>query len=372
MTATSPGSLSEPAHVDVFISGQDGYNNYRIPAIAVAPDGTILALAEARSAGDPGEGESAVDLVCKRSADNGRTWSALQLIEHAGPGWSSANPAAAADRRTGRIWLLYLRCKPGRGTSRARAGTDDFQTLARFSDDCGKSWSDPTDLTAIGRDMNDPHWRATVIGPGGMIQDRRDRLVAPAWRVDPPGVFAIFSEDHGRTWQRGEIASHFAGVPGPHALSEDQLVELSDGRLLLDCRDERIPWRLVAESRDGGRTWGEFRRGIPAAPVACAIERCALQAAGGDRDRILWTGPKNVGSNLPPKWDDGRKNLVARISYDEGRTFSCERLIAAGPAAYSDLAILADGSAGVLWERGDYRFITFTRLDREFLRGTSP
>jgi len=142
-------------------------------------------------------------------------------------------------------------------------------------------------------------------------------------------------------------------------------VELTDGRLLLDCRDECAPYRLATESRDGGRTWGEFRQGLPAAPVACAIERYTLKADGDDRNRILWTGPKDLAASVPT-WSDGRKKLVARLSYDEGLTFPVERLVAAGHAAYSDLAILKDKSAGVLWERGEYRFIAFTRLDREF------
>ncbi len=72
---------------------------------------------------------------------------------------------------------------------------------------------------------------------------------------------------------------------------------------------------------------------------------------------ILWTGPKGP----------GRNKLVVRTSYDEGRTFTNQRLISDEPAAYSDLTILEDKSVGVLWERGNYRFITFTRLDREFL-----
>ena len=64
-----------------------------------------------------------------------------------------------------------------------------------------------------------------------------------------------------------------------------------------------------------------------------------------------------------------------RTSYDEGGTFTNERLISSEPAAYSDLAVISDKSAGVLggksvgvlWERGNYRFITFTRLERGFL-----
>ena len=343
------------AHINVYQSGKDGYHTYRIPALEVAPDGTLLAFAEARkfNAGDPGYDNNEIDLVCKRSSDNGRTWSAMQVIEHAGPRWSAANPAATVDRQTGRVWVLYLRCNPGRSTDTARPGTDDNQVLARWSADSGKTWSEPIDLTAATRDMKDPQWRTTVVGPGGMIQDSKGRLVAAAWRYAPFGVFAIFSEDHGRTWQHGQM------VPDPKHIkgNENQVVELSDGRILMDFRGEGVAHRWMSESRDGGRTWSEPRAGLPVTPVCCAIERYSLKAAGDDRDRLLWTGPKGP----------GRHNLVARVSYDEGRTFPIERLIANEPAAYSDLAILKDKTAGVLWERGDYRYLTFTRLTREFL-----
>jgi sialidase-1 len=248
------------------------------------------------------------------------------------------------------VWVLYLRCKPGGGTYVARPGTDDAQIHARFSDDNGQTWSAPMDLTAVSRDMKDPQWGITVVGPGGMIQDSKGRLIAAACRYAPFDVFAIFSEDHGRTWQRGQI------VGGPRG-DEDQLIELSDGRILLDFRQQSGPHRWMAESCDGGRTWNKPRPGLPVSPVCCAIERYTLKSAGDDRDRILWTGLKG------PE----RNNLVARLSYNEAQTFPIERLIAAEPAAYSDLAILRDKTAGVLWERGEYRYITFTQLTREFL-----
>ncbi len=124
---------SAPAHVNVFVSGQDGYRFYRIPALEVAPDGSLLAFAEARkyNAGDPGMENNEIDLVCRRSSDNGRTWSAMEVIEHAGEKWSSANPATVVDRQTGRVWLLYLRCKPGCSSDTSRPGTDDNRLLAR-------------------------------------------------------------------------------------------------------------------------------------------------------------------------------------------------------------------------------------------------
>jgi sialidase-1 len=339
-------------HVNVFVSGENGYTAYRIPAIEVAPDASLLAFAEGRknNMNDPGQ-DSEIDLVCRRSVDNGRTWLPMQIIEHAGKNWSSGNPATVVDRKTGKIWVLYLCFRPNCNDQTVKPGNNDCQVRARTSDDNGKTWSEPIDLTAATRDMKSSNWRTTVVGPGGMIQDSKGRLVAAAWRGSPFNVFAIYSEDHGRTWQHGELVS------GKCAPNENQLVELTDGRILMDYRAEADSHRWQAKSRDGGRTWSNPRHGLPVTSVACAIERFTLKSAGDDRDRILWTGPKGP----------GRNNLVVRISYDEGQTFPKERLIADEPAAYSDLAILKDKSAGVLWERGDYKFITFTKLTRQFL-----
>ena len=355
-----PAGVAAPAegviaHVDVFESGTDGYHTFRIPAIELAPDGSLVALAEARkhSQADPGFGKQDIDLVCKRSNDGGRTWSPMQLIEDPGELWSAANPATVVDRESKRIWLLYLRSKPGRSTRTSRPGTDDMQTLARFSDDNGASWSDPIDLTAVARDLRDKEsWQASVIGPGGAIQTSQGRLIAPAWKVTPYGAFSVYSDDHGRTWHRGEL------VPGENLGNENQLVELADGRILADIRQTSGPHRWLATSRDGGRTWSKPRPGANVTPVACAIQRYTLESAGDDRNRILWTGPKGP----------GRTNLVVRVSYDEGQTFTSERPIFAGHAAYSDIAILKDKTVGVLWERGvqrGYQFITFTRFSLE-------
>jgi sialidase-1 len=348
-------AMGEPrlTHVDVFVSGHDGYQMYRIPAIATAPDGSLLAFAEARKFGaaDPGFGKQDIDLVLKRSTDGGKTWSPMKVIEDPGDLWSAANPATVVDRQTGRVWVLYLRAKPGCSTATSRPGSDDMRNLARWSGDNGVTWSDPIDLTRVARDYGDPTWQASVIGPGGAIQTATGRLVAPVWKVKPYGSLTIFSDDHGQTWQRGQL------LPGKKCGDEDQLVELADGRLLLDIRQNSGPRRLLATSGDHGRTWSEPRLGETVTPVACAIERLSLKSAGDDRNRIIWTGPKGP----------GRKTLVVRVSYDEGETFTGERLLSAESAAYSDLTILKDKTVGVLWERANYKYLTFTRFNLEFL-----
>ena len=201
-------------------------------------------------------GKQDIDLVLKRSTDGGRTWSPMMVIEDPGELWSAANPATVVDRQTGRVWVLYLRSQPERSTDTSRPGTDDMQTLARYSADNGLTWSEPLDLTKVARDYDDPTWQASVVGPGGAIQTKSGRLVAPVWKVKPYGVLAIFSDDHGQTWQRGSL------MPGKQGGDEDQIVELADGRLLLDIRQNSGPTRLLATSSDGGQTWSEPRPGV--------------------------------------------------------------------------------------------------------------
>ena len=327
--------------VDVFTSGSDGYHTYRIPVVETAPDGSLIALAEARkyNRADPGHNDNDIDLVSKRSTDNGTTWSAMTVIE-----------VTLVDRAAGRVWIIYIRSKPGRGSATSRPGTDDMQTIARFSDDNGASWSEPIDLTKVARDFDDPLWHSSIPGPGGGIQTKSGRLIVPCWKY-PLGVFAIFSDDGGTTWRRGALA------PGGLEVNEDQLVELDDGRLLLDARQKNGDHRWRYYSSDGAETWSQPWPGEKVTPCACAAERLTLASAGDDRNRILWTGPQGP----------GRKSLVVRVSYDEGRTFPLQRRLTDEPAAYSELTILKDKTVGVLWERGGYKFISFTRFNLEYL-----
>jgi len=344
-------------HVPVFESETDGYRAYRIPAIETAVDGTLLTFAEARKSNlaDPGGDGQTIDLVMKYSTDSGTTWSEMRVIEAPGLLWSAANPATVLDRDTNRVWLIYLRCRPGATSSKARPGTDDVRVLARSSDDNGMTWSEPVDLTAVSRDLDDDRWHCTVPGPGGAIQARDGRLIVPCWKLEPWQNFVIFSDDHGATWERGDFVPE-----GVIRGNENQTVELTDGRILMDIRQGKGDHRWFAESADGGCTWSAPRPGITVTPVACAIERLPIDHAGETGGRIVWTGP------LGPD----RRDLAVRVSRDSARTFEAPRLICKSMPAYSDLTLLPDGTVGVLWEHGiesPYETLTFTRLPNRFL-----
>jgi sialidase-1 len=354
-------------HTDVFRSGEEGYRVYRIPAIVAAADGSLIAFAEGRkeNGGDPGNGD--IDLVMKRSQDRGATWSALAVVDDPGEKWAASNPTPVLDRSSGRIWIAYNRWKPGMGTERSRPDTDDNQAWVRWSDDGGKTWSAGRDITREARDFS--NWGAAVFGPGGAIQTRSGRLVLPVaacpdtcdvlaasgtWQgqLSLMRAYAVWSDDHGATWRRGRLVRALT--------DENQMVELSDGALMIDARQGAGERRWIAISRDGGERWSRPVPGQAVTPVAASIRRYTAKAAGDDRDRLLWTGPAGP----------GRKNLVVRVSYDEGQTWGNERSLYGGLTAYSELVTLNDGTAGVLWERGiseHCQFITFTRFNREFL-----
>ena len=340
----------QPTHVDVFTSGLEGYPTYRIPSLVVAPDGSLIAVAEARTGDDPGFG-GYVDLVYKRSTDNGLTWSAMQMLDsYPIVRGSSSNPTTVVDGDL--IWLLYNRWEPDYGTVNSQPGTRNNQSWARYSMDNGLTWSAAIDITTQARDYD--NWKCNLFGPGGGIVDRSGRIIIPTYmeRDTSTSPYALYSDNHGITWRRGALLETASA-------NENQFVELSDGSILMDARPYSwvTPNRWLSTSSDGGETWAPPTPGQVVPNVMNSIARYTLQSAGDDRNRILWTGPKGP----------DRNNLVVRVSYDEGQTFVNEHLIASGLAAYSHVAILEDRSIGVFWERAGYQHLTFSRFNLGFL-----
>ena len=351
--AAHPVGAVQPmlVHVDVFQVGKEGYHTYRIPSVATAPDGTLIAFAEGRrdNREDPGGGD--IDLVYKRSRDNGVSWSPRKILDNPGEGWAASNPTMVVDRRLERVWILYNRWEPGHGTQTSQPGTTNNQSWARYSDDNGESWSEPIDVTRRVREFD--QWGSMFFGPGSGIQTRSGRLIVPAaaYSQGSSYSYAVYSDDGGSSWSRGEFVR---GI----ATNENQLVELEDGSILMSARQSVGALRFHALSKDGGSTWSRQVLGQSVTPVAAAVERYASTL--GSEARILWTGPRGPGRNV----------LVVRLSNDDGQSFSLERLISGDQAAYSDLTTLKDSTIGVLWERGEkseYQFITFSRFNLQFL-----
>ena len=341
-------TLSTP--VDVFVGGV-GYPNYRTPSITALPDGSLVAIAEGRSFDDPGVGTSDLDIVSRRSTDGGDTWSPIQVVD-SWAGGSSSNPTTVLDKTTGRLFLLYNRWAGFKGTVDSRPNTTDNTAWVRYSDDGGQSWSAPTDITSSVKDF--VNWNVMSFGPGSGIQASNGRLIIPSSRwINGWNSYAVYSADHGTTWTRGTL------VPGGNLSGEDQLVQLSNGSILMDARNNNgSGTRLDSTSANGGLTWSAMTPSQSGPDTEAAIERFTLVSAGDDRNRIVFTSPKGP---------DSRDDLVIRTSYDEGGSYVNERLLYDGYSGYSDITILPDKSIGVFFETNQARSLTFLKLNREWI-----
>lgn len=348
----------DPRFTEVYVAGEKGYNTFRIPSVIAAGNGTLLAFAEARreGAGDAGD----IDLVLKRSHDGGHSWSPLQVVGDNGPN-TFGNPCPVVDRATGTIWLLTTQ---NRGTDREKdiiAGTSQAgrSVWVLKSSDNGATWSAPADISAS---VKQADWTWYATGPGVGIQTRSGRLVIPANHA-VAGTAAhhshvIFSDDGGGTWQLGGSAD--AGT------NESQVVELADGRLMLNMRNHPPKpenFRMVAISTDRGRTWSNATpdKALIEPPAQASLLRQTV-APSQDRNRLLFSNPASV----------RRERMMVRLSEDEGATWPVSRVLHEGPAAYSSLVALPDRAIGLLFERGDrtpYEKITFARVTLAWLTG---
>jgi len=356
-------TADEPWRTDVFVSGQEGYLAYRIPALIATPRGALLAFCEARKSSFEDDGD--IDLLSRRSEDQGRTWLKPELVIEEGDDApiKFGNPTPVVDHETGAVWLAVNR--DHLDDNGARQGG---RLLLLRSEDDGRSWARPLDIT---EQIKQPGWGYYAFGPGIGIQIRRGphrgRLILPANyresfdKRQPSWSHVIYSDDHGQTWQLG-------GRLGEHT-NECQVVEVvEEGQpaLLFNARNhrgrvglkEQAGKRLVARSRDGGLTWSaeQMDLALPDPPCQASLLRYSFPTDGGP-SRILFANPAGP----------GRSHLTLRLSLDEGHTWPVSKLLYEGSAAYSCLARLPTGQVGVVFERDNYGKLTFAAFDLEWL-----
>ncbi|MCE9605355.1 MAG: glycoside hydrolase [Planctomycetia bacterium] len=388
LPALEAAPLSEKA--DLFEAGKDGYSIYRIPGLVVTAKGTVLAYCEARkgSKGDWG----AIDIRIRRSTDGGRTFSAPETISNvAGP--KQKNPVALAQNLADPNEVTYnnpVAIAERDGTVHMLFCLEYMRCFAMRSTDDGLTWSKPVEITPTFDEFrSDYAWKVLATGPAHGIQLRTGRLVVPVWlstgtggHAHHPSVAAtIFSDDSGRTWRRSEIAA----VASPEIVdpSETVVVELADGRTMLNMRsDSKQHRRLVVESADGATRWTAPRFDEALLDPICMASIVRVSLAGAqDRNRIVFVNPHNLeradGKAVAGKARD-RRNLSVKLSYDEGKTWPVNKSLDPGFGAYSDVAVLPNGTILCLYESGrpteadpkktkGYAALTLARFNIEWL-----
>ena len=345
LALTAPLFAATP--IDLFTAGASAVHTYRIPALVETRRHVLIAIADARhdSARDL---PAHITLVMRRSLNLGKTWTPPVTIQSP-PEGGVGDAALLADRDTGRVWCFFSYGPPGIGFATAQPGAvtgpQTFQFHAIYSDNDGATWSAPTDLTP---QVKDPAWPAMFAASGTDIQLHSGRYLVPLVVRDPAGVHHAvnaYSDDHGQTWHRGAFIGD--------GTDESHNVELPRGVVLQNMRATQGNLRLTARSTDGGITFGPVTSdpSLPDPECNASIARYHR----GKSDLLLFTNAAGT----------KREKLTLKVSPDQGQTWSPHQVLTPGPAAYSVVIALHDGTIAILYENGaktSYERITFVRL----------
>ena len=341
---------------------------YRIPAIAQAPNGWILAAWDLRpkSAADAPNPNSIVQRISK---DGGKSWETLAYVAQgrsATNKYGYSDPSYVVDEEAGKIFLFCVKSYD-QGYFGSVLGVEDarnvLQAVVMESDDNGATWSEPRNITKDITKGHEDEWKSRFASSGHGIQLKygqyKGRLIqqyAVRTTSNTNIAVSVYSDNHGKTWK--------AGNPVTEAnMDENKVVELSDGRVMLNSRPGAAGYRRVAISEDGGVNYGPIKSEtqLPDPNNNAQITRAFPNAPEGSAKAkvLLYSAPR--ASN------EGRANGVVRVSFDDGTTWSAGKLFKEGSMAYSVITALNDaagGGYGLLYEGES---ITYTRVSMEWL-----
>lgn len=344
--------------------GQFQCHTFRIPAIARALDGSLLAVYDMRYHSRRDLQED-IDIGLSRSTDGGRTWSDPRPIMDMGTYGGKpekengcSDPGILVDTRSGEILVsaVWTHGKPnthqwsGRGSEPGLDLDHSAQFMVVRSRDHGKTWSAPENWTER---LKNPAWYLFAPAPGNGITRSDGTLVMPTQGRDETGLpFSniTWSSDHGKTWT--------VSAPARSDTTENAVAELSDGTLMLNMRDNRnrqdkgaTNGRAVSVTRDLGAQWTVHPSDHGALPEPVCMASLIAHREPGGRHLLFFSNPRNK---------NARAGMTIQTSLDDGLTWpeAHRLLLDQKGGAYSSLVMIDDQTLGILYEssRADFVF----------------
>lgn len=360
---------AQPLHkTPVFVNGQEGYACYRIPSIVRALNGDLVAFAEGRLA-SCSDSTDIIRIVCKRSHDNGKTWTPLQvvarnLIANQEYACQQNSPVVDVIHGTGRIILLYNKQEHSEFDLAESKGASRIFCI--ISDDNGASWHSEKDISAQVHRRS--QWRVQRPTLGHAIQLGSGRLFFAGMMTDADNSvfqsqnYVFWSDDLGETWTIGGIIPYIG-------LNEATAVELENGDIMINSRayndEQPIGLRAITighfvddHTMEFDNTYFDKTLIDPSIQASLIRYSYSHQSQFGSKTHLLFSNPNH---------SHARYNLTVRLSDDDGKTWTISKTVEAGPSAYSDLVIQDDMRIGVLYERGNQGGIYYTNFTLEWL-----
>lgn len=369
-TIAQKGQLSKTV-VFSYDENSDNPFGYRIPSLVTTKSGALLAIVE-RRIGLHDHAQN--DVVLRRSENNGLTWSDIQVIHEDGK--NSLNDPCAVVLGSGRILLMFQRypylvhSRSDGNIQIADTGYDGPRNTRSFithSDDEGISWSTPREITKQVR----PSECISIGSPGIGIQlslgTHKGRVILPVYETKKisentrvSGNSVVFSDDEGDTWHISNEIPHYDHTGYGN---EAQVVEQSDGGIMIIARNQGGVFRKYAESKDGGQTWTNMKLNVELPGVECQGSVLRYQFGESAQNIIAHVNPANF---------KFRTKGTVRLSFDDGLTWPVAKKIPAGYFAYSCLTKTKNGKIGLLYETAHYREIAFTSFDLDWIMDEDP
>ncbi|NCD42198.1 MAG: exo-alpha-sialidase, partial [Bacteroidia bacterium] len=212
---------------------------YRIPAICTAPNGDLIAAIDERVPScDDLRSNPDINIVIRRSPDNGASWSNCETVVDYPLGQSASDPSLIVDHQAGIVFLFYNYMDLTREK-------DVYYFRVIQSTNNGKSWSDPKDVTA---QISKPEWKYDFkfITSGRGIQTQNGRLLHTLVNLTN-GLHVFGSDDHGGNWYLLDTPL----TPG----DESKIAELANGAWMVNSRTHGTGFRYVHISSDEGKSW---------------------------------------------------------------------------------------------------------------------